>query len=66
MDNAALADSLDRLLKGEIIAPDGIHHIDGHALLGLEKWRGRIFILSCGKRGVFARDEIERELVALP
>lgn len=66
VDNEELADRLDRLLRGEILAPDGIHHIDGHALLGLENWRGRIFIISCGKRGAFSAGEIERELIALP
>ncbi len=59
IDNERAAAAMDRLLSGEIIH-EGCS-VDGYAVLGLEKYRNRLCLISCGDRADFTVDAIKQD-----
>ncbi len=62
IDNEELAEKFYELLSGKIEDEDGV--VDGYAMFGLDdpKYRDKVYLISCGKRGVFSEKEIKKEL----
>lgn len=62
VDNELSAQAFDDMLTGKLVDAGG-EPIDGYALLGLEDYRGRIYLVHCGLQGEYQLSAIEQDVL---
>lgn len=62
VDDDHLADMFDKLFFGELTGSDD-QPLDGYELFGLEDFRERLYLISCGERGRFSSDDINKDVI---